>query len=102
MLYNENLALNSFTMAWRLILVRSNISVKSKCRCSYMLSNNCMVILGWVAILPSMAVVRNAYSILKEMTASVVKRSEFLASEGRCIVFPVRYKLNLYMLCRRK
>jgi hypothetical protein len=27
---------------------------------------------------------------------------EFLATEQRCIVFSVRYKLNLYMLCRRK
>jgi hypothetical protein len=27
---------------------------------------------------------------------------EFLATEQRCIVLPVRYELNLYMLCRRK
>jgi hypothetical protein len=27
---------------------------------------------------------------------------EFLAAERRCIVLPVRYELNLYMLCRRK
>jgi hypothetical protein len=32
----------------------------------------------------------------------ISKCSEFLASEWRCIVFPVRYVLNLYMLCRRK
>jgi hypothetical protein len=25
-----------------------------------------------------------------------------LAAERRCIVLPVRYELNLYMLCRRK
>jgi hypothetical protein len=25
-----------------------------------------------------------------------------LATERRCIVLPVRYELNLYMLCRRK
>jgi hypothetical protein len=31
-----------------------------------------------------------------------VTRSWFLATQRRCIVFPVRYKLNLYMLCRRK
>jgi hypothetical protein len=35
-------------------------------------------------------------------TASVVWWSEFLATQRRCIVLPVRYKLNLYMLCRRK
>jgi hypothetical protein len=35
-------------------------------------------------------------------TASVVQWSELLATERRCIVFPVRYELNLYMLCRRK
>jgi hypothetical protein len=28
--------------------------------------------------------------------------SEFLGTERRCIVLPVRYELNLYMLCRRK
>jgi hypothetical protein len=28
--------------------------------------------------------------------------SEFLATQRRCIVFAVRYELNLYMLCRRK
>jgi hypothetical protein len=28
--------------------------------------------------------------------------SKFLAAEWRFIVFPVRYELNLYMLCRRK
>jgi hypothetical protein len=38
---------------------------------------------------------------LMSITA-VQKWSEFLATERRCIVFPVRYKLNLYMLCRRK
>jgi hypothetical protein len=32
----------------------------------------------------------------------VVKWSEFLAAERSCIVFPVRYELNLYMLCRKK
>jgi hypothetical protein len=36
------------------------------------------------------------------ISASVVKWSEFLTTERRCIVFPVRYELNLYMLCRRK
>jgi hypothetical protein len=30
-------------------------------------------------------------------TASVVWWSEFLATERRCIVFPVRYEQNLYM-----
>jgi hypothetical protein len=35
-------------------------------------------------------------------TASVVEWSEFLATQRRCIVLPVRYELNLYMLCRRK
>jgi hypothetical protein len=29
-------------------------------------------------------------------------RSEFLATQRRCIVFAVRYELNLYILCRRK
>jgi hypothetical protein len=28
--------------------------------------------------------------------------SELQATEQRCIMFPVRYELNLYMLCRRK
>jgi hypothetical protein len=28
--------------------------------------------------------------------------SEFMATERRCIVFPVRYEMNFYMLCRRK
>jgi hypothetical protein len=36
------------------------------------------------------------------MTASVVMWSEYLAAERRCIVFPLRYEVNLYMLCRRK
>jgi hypothetical protein len=27
---------------------------------------------------------------------------EFLATQRRCIVFPVRYELNLYRLSRRK
>jgi hypothetical protein len=31
----------------------------------------------------------------------VVQWSEFLATDRRCIVFPVRYELNLYMLCRK-
>jgi hypothetical protein len=35
-------------------------------------------------------------------TASVIQWSEFLATERRCIVLPVRYELNLYMLCTRK
>jgi hypothetical protein len=39
---------------------------------------------------------------LRNLDASMVYWSEFLAAEGRCIVFPVRYELNLYMLCRRK
>jgi hypothetical protein len=34
--------------------------------------------------------------------AEVVQWSEFLATQRRCIVFPVKYELNLYMLCRRK
>jgi hypothetical protein len=32
----------------------------------------------------------------------VVSWSEFLARQRMCIVFPVRYELNLYKLCRRK
>jgi hypothetical protein len=28
--------------------------------------------------------------------------SEFLATQRRCIVFPVKYELDLYILCRRK
>jgi hypothetical protein len=35
-------------------------------------------------------------------TASEVWWPEFLAIRRICIVFPVRYKLNLHMLCRRK
>jgi hypothetical protein len=35
-------------------------------------------------------------------TASVFQWSEILATEWRCVVFLVRYELNLYMLCRRK
>jgi hypothetical protein len=35
-------------------------------------------------------------------TALVVWWSEFLATQRRCTVFPVRYELNLYMLYRRK
>jgi hypothetical protein len=38
------------------------------------------------------------------VTACVVYWSEFLATQRRCIVFAVRYELNLYsyMLCKRK
>jgi hypothetical protein len=36
------------------------------------------------------------------VTASVVWWSEFLVTERGCIVFHVRYELNLYMLCRKK
>jgi hypothetical protein len=32
----------------------------------------------------------------------VVYWSEFLDTEQRCILFAVRYELNLYMLCSRK
>jgi hypothetical protein len=32
----------------------------------------------------------------------VVYWSEFLATEQSCIVIPVRYELNLYMLCKKK
>jgi hypothetical protein len=39
---------------------------------------------------------------MNQMTASVVLWSVFLATQRRCIVFPVRYELDLYMLCRRK
>jgi hypothetical protein len=35
-------------------------------------------------------------------TSSVVKWSEFLATERRCILLPVRYELDLYMLRKRK
>jgi hypothetical protein len=35
-------------------------------------------------------------------TASVVWWSEILATEWRYIVLPVRYELNLYMVCIRK
>jgi hypothetical protein len=38
----------------------------------------------------------------RKKTAPVVYWSEFLAIEQGCIVFPVGYELNLYMLCRRK
>jgi hypothetical protein len=36
--------------------------------------------------------------VLYISTASVVQWSEFLATERRCIVFHVRYELNLCML----
>jgi hypothetical protein len=39
---------------------------------------------------------------VEKYTDSVVLRSEFMATERRCIVLPVRYELNLYMLCRRE
>jgi hypothetical protein len=42
------------------------------------------------------------YDVISLKTASVVYWSEFLATQRRCIVFLVRYELNLYMLCRRK
>jgi hypothetical protein len=42
----------------------------------------------------------NSISCTDVETASVVL--EFLAADRRCIVYPVRYELNLYMLCRRK
>jgi hypothetical protein len=38
---------------------------------------------------------------LSEWTASVVQWSEFLATERRCIVFPVRYELNLYVMWKK-
>jgi hypothetical protein len=41
-------------------------------------------------------------TFLKQFTACVIQWSEFLATEWRCILNPVRYELNLYMLCRRK
>jgi hypothetical protein len=43
----------------------------------------------------------SSYAITKQLpaTASVVQRSEFLAMERRCTVFPVTYELNLYTLC---
>jgi hypothetical protein len=31
-----------------------------------------------------------------------MRASEFLAAERRCVVFPVKYVLNLYKVCRRK
>jgi hypothetical protein len=37
----------------------------------------------------------------RKQTASVVQWSKFLATERRYIMFPVRYELNLYMICRR-
>jgi hypothetical protein len=47
----------------------------------------------------------NLYMLYRgKKTASVVYWSEFLATERRCIVFPVKYELNLrvYMLYRGK
>jgi hypothetical protein len=46
----------------------------------------------------------NAFSCLLRvsLTAPVVYWSEFVATQRSCIVLPVRYELNLYMLCRRK
>jgi hypothetical protein len=41
-------------------------------------------------------------NVIISMTASVLYWLEFLATERRCIVFPVRYELNLYMLCKGK
>jgi hypothetical protein len=35
----------------------------------------------------------------KALTASVVQWSEFLATQRKCIVFPVRYVLNLNVVC---
>jgi hypothetical protein len=35
------------------------------------------------------------------MAASVVYRSKFLATERRCIVFPVRYEMNLYVMWKK-
>jgi hypothetical protein len=45
-----------------------------------------------------------AFLILKiiQIIIALVLWSEFLATQRRCIVFPARYELNLYMLCRRK
>jgi hypothetical protein len=37
------------------------------------------------------------YCSQRTKTASVVRRSEFLATERKSIVFPVRYELNLFM-----
>jgi hypothetical protein len=36
--------------------------------------------------------------IMSDLTTSAVKWSEFLATERRCIVLPVRYELNLYVI----
>jgi hypothetical protein len=38
----------------------------------------------------------------RNVSASVVCSQEFMAIERRCVVFPVRTEINLYMLCRRK
>jgi hypothetical protein len=38
------------------------------------------------------------FSMCYNLTTSVVYWSEFLATERRCIVFPVRYELNLYVM----
>jgi hypothetical protein len=48
------------------------------------------------------SVIKLLHSLVQILTASVVQWSQFLAAERRCIVFPVWYELNLYMLCRRK
>jgi hypothetical protein len=40
------------------------------------------------------------YVMLKKVDRLCCQWSEFLATERRCIVFPVRYELNLCMLCR--
>jgi hypothetical protein len=39
------------------------------------------------------------HGVKKQLCGLVVR---VLATERRCIVLPVRYELNLYMLCRRK
>jgi hypothetical protein len=42
------------------------------------------------------------FAISVYQTYSVFLWPEFLATDRRCIVFPVRYEINLYILCKRK
>jgi hypothetical protein len=48
----------------------------------------------------SPCMVKNFHFFMFPWTASVFYWPEFLATERRCIVLPVRYELNLYMLYR--
>jgi hypothetical protein len=47
------------------------------------------------------ALTMQIYFMFKLRTASVLYWSEFLATQRRCTVLPVRYELNLYVMWKK-